>query len=98
MTDEDWERPDTRALTVFLDGREITDQDPDGNTIAGGSFLLLINAHHQPVAFTLPTPSRGTGWAMELSTADPDVRDPQPLSSGEIVEVEAPSIHVLRRR
>ena len=72
MTDEDWAREDTRALAVFLNGREIDEQDAAGREIQGHSFLLLINAHHEPVSFTLPAPSRGSGWTIELSTSDPN--------------------------
>ena len=71
MSDADWQRPDTRSLAVFLDGREIPNQDADGQDIRGGSFLLLINAHHEPVQFTLPAPPTRSGWQLVLSTADP---------------------------
>ncbi len=68
MTDEDWAREDTRALAVFLNGRKIGERDAEGREIRGHSFLLLVNAHHEPVTFTLPTPSSETGWTTELST------------------------------
>ena len=46
MTDEDWAREDTRALAVFLNGREIDEQDAEGREIRGHSFLLLASEPH----------------------------------------------------
>jgi isoamylase len=95
MSDEDWAREDTRAMAVFLNGRELTDQDSAGNDVYG-SFLLLINAHHETVAFALPSPSRGTGWSAELSTSDPDRDDVEPLGRGETVDLVGRSVLVMR--
>jgi len=97
MTDEDWDREDARALAVFLNGREIDEQDAEGHEIRGHSFLLLVNAHHEPVQFTLPTPSRGTGWRIELSTVAPEPTDEGPLSAGERLELPDRAIVILRR-
>ena len=70
MDDDDWPRPDTRALAVFLNGREIPHHDRDGKPIEGTSFLLLFNAYHEPITFSLPR-TLGRGWKLELAT-DPD--------------------------
>ena len=43
--------PPCRALAVALDGRQI--EDADGET-TDDRFLLLLNAHHEPVKFTVP--------------------------------------------
>ena len=39
---------------IYLNGQGIPDRDELGEQIVDDSFLLLINAHHQPVSFTLP--------------------------------------------
>ena len=70
MTDHDWRRHDTRALAVFLNGREIPHHDRNGKPIEGASFLLLFNAYHEPITFSLP-PILGRKWKLELAT-DPD--------------------------
>ena len=41
------------------------------STIVDDSFLLLINAHHQQVTFTLPDESYGRTWEVVIDTADP---------------------------
>jgi glycogen operon protein len=97
MTDEDWARDDTRTLAVFLNGREIPEQHPDGRDVRGHSFLLLVNAHHEPVPFTLPGPSRDVGWVTAISTADPTSEDETPRSAGDSIDVESRSMLVLRR-
>ena len=52
-------------------GRGIPDRNQIGERIVDDSFLLLINAHHEPVTFTLPSESYGRGWEIVLDTADP---------------------------
>ena len=54
MTDEDWNGGHASSLAIFLNGHGIPDRDELGERIVDDSFLLLINAHHQQVTFTLP--------------------------------------------
>ena len=93
MTDEDC----TRALAVFLNGREIDEQDPEGREIRGHSFLLLVNANHEPVTFTLPTTSPEAGWTIELSTIAPERTDEGPVSAGDTLELPDRAMVILRR-
>ncbi len=67
MTAEDWQNPTARALAVALDGRQIT--DPDGDATSD-RILLLLNAHHEPVEFTIPISS--ATWKAVLTTGGPD--------------------------
>src|SRR5436853_5007386 len=62
MTQRDWNRGDAYTLGVFLNGREIPDRTPHGEQINDDSFLLLFNAHFEPVTFTLPTRRFGARW------------------------------------
>ena len=71
MTAEDWNGGHTRTLTIFLNGQGIPDHNELGERIIDDSFLLLINAHHQPVSFTLPDQSYGRTWELVIDTADP---------------------------
>jgi isoamylase len=98
MTRRNWQDRDARALGVFLNGREIRRQTPNGEQVGDDSFLLLLNAHHEPVAFTLPPRRFGGRWAVELSTAEPERRDEGPTAAArdELV-VESRSLVLLRR-
>ena len=61
MSEEDWERGDAHALGVFLNGDEIPTHDREGNPIGGDSFLIVFNAHYEPVPFTI-APPLGDHW------------------------------------
>ncbi|HVA30184.1 MAG TPA: glycogen debranching protein GlgX [Gaiellaceae bacterium] len=70
MTQRDWRREDARTLGVFLNGEEIPSRTPTGEEIVDDSFLLLFNAHFEPVSFVLPTRRFGASWAVELATGE----------------------------
>ena len=71
MTAADWQNQGARALGVFLNGRGIGSVSPEGEPIVDSSFLLLLNAYHEDIAFTLPPRRFGPRWQVELSTAHP---------------------------
>jgi glycogen operon protein len=98
MSGQDWDTG-TQTLMIYLNGRGIPDRDELGRQVIDDSFLLLFNAHHEDLEFTLPDEAYGQGWQSELDTADPLLADerrryPQP---GSTIEVVARSILVLRR-
>ncbi len=41
--------PTARTLGVFLNGAELRERTPHGEPVVDDSFLLLFNAHHEPV-------------------------------------------------
>ncbi len=88
MQAEDWQNPSAKTLAVALDGRQIA--DVEGET-SRDRLLLLINAHHEPVEFTVPT-GRGP-WRVVLTTDEPDPIEA--LSSGELVTVRDRSMLLL---
>ena len=71
MTQRDWQQPSAHVLGVFLNGQEIADRTPRGEPIEDDSFLLLFNAHHEDMTFTLPARRFGAEWVHELDTFDP---------------------------
>jgi isoamylase len=89
MSDEDWKDADSKTLAVALDGRQI--EDADGDTTRD-RFLLLVNAHHEPVDFTVPSGGRRP-WRVVLTTDDPDPIEP--VSSGDVLTVLDRSILLL---
>ena len=98
MTQRDWQAGFAHTLGVFLNGQEIADRSPRGERIVDDSFLLLFNAHHEDVTFTLPARRFGPEWAHELSTAQPTVPPGAPSwpSRGDVL-VTARSLTLLRR-
>jgi len=94
MSEEDWERGDAHALQMFLNGEEIPNHDRYGNPIEGHSFLLLFNAHYEPLQFTIP-PKLGGRWDSVLSS-DPQAPAAGAHGAGDSVELADRSMLVLR--
>ena len=69
MTHADWGASYANSLAVFLNGEAISEPDPRGERITDAKFLLLFNAHSNPLTFTLPEASLAAGWEVVLSTA-----------------------------
>jgi isoamylase len=69
MTPEQWEDPRAKCLGVVLDGRA----QPTGIRRRGAdaTVLLVLNAHHDVVEFTLPTIPEGDSWVCLIDTNVP---------------------------
>ncbi|GAB3590040.1 glycogen debranching protein GlgX [Angustibacter peucedani] len=83
MDDESWRNGYAKSLMVFLNGAAIPEPDRRGTPIVDDSFLLVINAHSEPIDFTLPPEGYGPAWSVELDTADPAKRPEPPDATGE---------------
>jgi isoamylase len=69
MTQQDWEASYANSLAVFLNGDAISEPDPRGEKISDARFLLMFNAHSNPLMFTLPEASLAPGWEVVIDTA-----------------------------
>ncbi len=84
MDDPDWGAGFARALGVVLNGKGIQETDTRGRSIRDDSFLLLLNAGHEPIDFVLPPTPEGHSWQGFLDTAaKPVFRRDGPWSPGE---------------
>jgi isoamylase len=97
MTDSDWHTGYARSLAVFLNGDAITEPGPHGETVRDDNFLLLFNAHREPVRFTLPGRRFGPGWDVLVDTAAAGRADGSVPAEGS-AELAGRSIMVLRSR
>jgi glycogen operon protein len=95
MDDEAWSNGMAKSLMVFLNGSAIPEPDPRGQKILDDSFLVLFNAHHESLSFTLPDAEYGTEWLPVIDTAREEIEE-SPLDPTWQVQVEAHSIVVLR--
>jgi glycogen operon protein len=93
MTRHDWEQAFAKSVGVFLNGQRIPDPGPRGERIVDDSFLLLFNAHHEPIQFKLPT-RWGKSWRVVVDTFDPR-RENRSLRAGRSVEAGPRSVIVL---
>ncbi len=80
---------------MFLNGQEIPTHDRDGNPIEGASFLMVFNAHHDPIDFAIAE-RLGAHWVTVLDTAAEGRAAAH--AAGDTVSVPARSMRVLRRR
>jgi isoamylase len=98
MTDDDWDSGHARSVAVFLNGRGIPDRDELGGRIVDDSFLLLINAHHEEITYTLPDKNYGQHWQTVIDTADPTLShtDASPAEPGQPHTVPARAMRVLQ--
>ncbi len=98
MTDEDWNAGYARSLALRLAGDAIAEKDEKGRPIIDDTLLILLNAHHTPLAFTLPAHKRGIRWRPLLDTAvtGETAKPVSILKGGVQYEMEARSIAVLQ--
>ncbi|GII82913.1 glycogen operon protein GlgX homolog [Sphaerisporangium siamense] len=96
MTDADWHNGYAKSLCVFLNGEAITEPDRRGRRIVDDSFLLMFNAYHDTIEFTIPK-DFGEAWMPEIDTAVPISVDSALYRAGDEVPVAGRSVRVLRR-
>jgi len=70
MSDKDWEQAFSRCLGVYLAGDTLLETDDRGRRLMDDNLLLLINAHHENIAFTLPEFTGHYYWDVLLDTLD----------------------------
>ena len=68
MTDEEWDMG-FRTLGIRLAGDAIEEKGTRGEAIVDDTFLLLLNAHHEDVPFTLPAHKKRIRWELFIDTS-----------------------------
>jgi len=98
MSDHDWNAGYAKSLALRLSGDAIAERDEKGRPITDDTLLILLNAHHEPLAFTLPAHKRGVKWQPLFDTAVDAGTEKlvYVLKGGERYELDARSIAVLR--
>jgi glycogen operon protein len=97
MAQEEWTNGLTRCLGLRLAGDAIEEVDEAGDPIRDDTFLLLLNAHHEPVDFVLPAHRTRMRWELVLDTREWTVK-PQAFRAGDTYQMEARSLVALRLR
>ena len=69
MTDQEWNQDFARSIAVYLAGEAMDETDRRGRPLRDDNFLLLLNAHHETIPFTLPQFRPGATWQVLLDTA-----------------------------
>jgi isoamylase len=97
MSEDDWQEGFAKSCAVFLNGDALRDIDETGNRLRDDSFLLLFNAHHEPLPFTMPPASFGRRWTVVVDTAADDGERGGSVAAGEAIDVAARALVVLSR-
>jgi glycogen operon protein len=96
MREEDW-AGHNRSIAFLLGGDTIATPDERGERIRGDTLLVLLNAHHEAVRYTLPEIEWGEAWELLLDTAGhSDAKRDHIEARGQVL-VEARSLVVLSR-
>jgi glycogen operon protein len=69
MSEGEWHHGFARCLGIYLGGNAIERLDRRGHPVKGDSFLILCNAHHETIPFTLPT-ELVRQWGVVFDTAE----------------------------
>jgi glycogen operon protein len=96
MDEQDWGQGFTKSLGVFLNGATIPNPNPQGDPVIDDNFFLIVNAHHEPMQWTLPGPDYGTHWARDLDTRTGWSEEPETFRAGDVLMVCSRSLVVLR--
>jgi isoamylase len=70
MTDESWNAGFVRCLGVRLEGNAIDEVDERGQPVIGDTLLMLLNAYHDRIDFTLPLEGPDERWERLIDTSD----------------------------
>jgi glycogen operon protein len=99
MTEESWQDPLARCIGLRLAGDAIEEVDAQGEPITDDTLLILLNAHHEPLPFTLPAHRPGVKWELVLDTRTAEGRRlHRPMKGGELYELEARCVALLQLR
>jgi glycogen operon protein len=97
MSDEEWASPFVRCIGVLLSGDTIDVLSFEGEPIRDETFLLLINAHFEPIVFVLPGQEH-LEWMLILDTAEEYgfLPEPKKFASGDDMEVIGRGVKLLK--
>ena len=97
MNEEEWTGSFVRCLGILVSGRPVDVFDADGKPVEDDTFLVALNAHHEPVDFVLPA-VEGIHWELILNTDHEDgfLEQPEFVEPEGRVTLQARSLCLLK--
>ena len=71
MDMDDWSNTHAFTVMIYLNGSDIPEADWYGNQMVDNNFILIFNAHYEPIMFTLPDERYGKKWRLVVDTHNP---------------------------
>lgn len=72
MDMDDWRNTHAFSMMIYLNGSDIPEADWYGNRMVDNDFILIFNAHYEPIMFTLPDERYGHKWQLVVDTHNPN--------------------------
>jgi isoamylase len=99
MNEEEWRDSSVHCLGMFLSGQGLDETDERGRKISDENFLVLLNAHHEDVEFTLPAFRPSGRWVAWMDTSrEGGLRPADTYDFGVGYPLQARSLVVLMER
>ena len=106
ISDDEWQHHFARSLSAYLPATGLNEHDERGRPLDDDNFVILINAHHEEIGFTLPViqdpvqPVSKRAWTVLLDTISDGVFDAQSnrVESGATYRLGARSLALLTQR
>ena len=99
MTEEEWRNSSVHSLGMFLSGQGLDETDERGRKVSDTDFLVLLNPHHEDVAFALPAFRPTSRWMAWMDTSrEGGMRPADTYDSGATYPLQARSMVVLMER
>jgi glycogen operon protein len=97
MNDDEWNTSFVRTFGMMLSGDTMDVRDFHGEVIRDDTYLMLLNAHHEPLTFVLPG-QEDVRWEMILDTRIEEgfFETPKIFDAADEYEMEARSFCLLR--
>jgi isoamylase len=90
MTDAEWADKGMQCFGMMIDGRaQATGIKQRGSDV---TVLIVLNAYHDMVQFTLPNAADATGWKLLFDTNIPDTEKPEQFAVGSPYDVTCRSL------
>ncbi|HKY02180.1 MAG TPA: glycogen debranching protein GlgX [Burkholderiales bacterium] len=71
MNDHEWHHDFARCLGMYLSGRSMTEMNARGQPVRDEDILVIFNAHHEDILFTLPPlNTEDVRWMCVVDTAN----------------------------
>jgi isoamylase len=99
MSEDEWRGPSLHCLGMFLSGQGLDETDERGRNLTDENFLVLLNAYHEDMEFTVPAFRPGARWTAWMDTSrEASLRTVETYDAGMAYSLQARSMVVLMER